>query len=70
MDKPEVHFRSHGRSCNIYAILAQVREALQKENRITDWNNLWEEVHKTYNYQDSLRVIRKTINLIDDDGKY
>ena len=70
MNKPEVHFRSHGRSGNIYAILVKVQEALKAENRITEWNNLWEEVHNTGDYKEALAVIRKTINLIDDDGKY
>lgn len=70
MTKPEIHFRSHGKSGNIYVILAKVRDALQRQSRITEWNNLWEEVHNTGSYTEALQTIRKKINLIDDDGRY
>ena len=70
MNKPEIHFRSHSQSGNIFYILGLVRNALQKQHRITDYNNLRDQVFTTGSYKESLEVIRKTVTLIDDDGKY
>lgn len=70
MKKPEIHFRSHSQSGNIFFILGMVRNALQKQRRITDYNNLRDKVFTTGSYKEALAVIRETVTLIDDDGKY
>lgn len=69
MTKPEIHFRSMHESGNIFFILAKVREVFRKQRRITEYNNLWEEVQKG-DYENALRLIREKVNLIDDDGRY
>ena len=70
MKKAEIHFRSRGPSGNVYAIIGAVREQMQKERRITDYNEMWERVHDSWSYPDALAVIREYVNLIDDDGRY
>ena len=70
MKKAEIHFRSHGPSGNVYAILGAVRVQMQKERRITDYNEMWKRVQDSWSYPDALEVIREYVNLIDDDGRY
>ena len=69
MNKPTIHFNSRGESGNIYWILAAVREALRKERRITDFNNLWERVQVSGSYTEALAIIREHVDLIDDDRR-
>ena len=52
----------------IFAILAMVRRELQKQRRITDYNNLRDRVTSSGSYEEALAIIRETVNLIDDDG--
>lgn len=65
----EIHFRSRHESGNIFAILAMVRQELRKQRRITEYNELWEQVQKG-DYENAIRLIREKVNLIDDDGIY
>ena len=69
MGKPTVHFRSRHESGNIFVILALVRREMQKQRRITDYNNLRDSVMSSHNYREALGIIREEINLIDDDGE-
>ncbi len=69
MEKPTIHFRSRHESGNIFAILAMVRQELRKQRRITEYNELWEQVQKG-DYENAIRLIREKVNLIDDDGIY
>ena len=69
MKKATIHFRSCQASGNIYWILGAVRMQMQKERRITDYNNAWERVQKT-DYAGALRILRELVDLIDDDGRY
>lgn len=69
MKKAEIHFRSHGSSGNVYAIMGMVRQQMQKERRIMDWNNAWEQIQKT-DYAGALAIMRELVDLIDDDGRY
>lgn len=69
MKKAEIHFQSHGPSGNVYAIMGMVRQQMQKERRITDWNNAWEQIQKT-DHAGALAIMRELVNLIDDDGRY
>jgi len=65
--KAEIHFRSRHETGNIYWILGAVRMQMQKERRITDYNNAWERVQKT-DYAGALAILRELVDLIDDDG--
>lgn len=69
MKKAEIHFRSCHETGNIYWILGAVRKQMQKERRITDWNNAWERIQKT-DYDGALAIMRELVTLIDDDGRY
>ena len=42
---------------------------MQKERRITDYNNAWERVQKT-DYTGALKILRELVDLVDDDGRY
>lgn len=64
--KAEIHFGSRHASGNIFAILARVRTQMQKEHRITDWNNAWERVQHT-DYLGAMTILRELVDLIDDD---
>lgn len=69
MPKAEIHFHSRGSSGNIYWILGAVRMQMQKEHRITDYNNAWEQIQQT-DYAGALAILRELVDLIDDDGRY
>lgn len=69
MKRAEIHFRSHGPSGNVYAIMGAVRRQMQKERRIADWNDAWERIQKT-DYSGALAIMRELVELIDDDGRY
>ena len=66
-EKPIIHFRSMHESGNIFFILGMVRQEMQRQRRITEYNELWEEVQKG-DYRNALRLIREKVDLIDDDG--
>lgn len=68
MKKAEIHFSSSGPSGNIFHIMGKVRQQMQKERRITDWNNAWERIQKT-DYAGALAIMRELVTLIDDDGR-
>ena len=69
--KETIHFASRGQSGNIYYILGAIRDVLRKQNRIAEWNELYEEVNRfATSYIDALEILRKHVNLIDDDGLY
>lgn len=65
----EIHFRSRHESGNIFAILGMVRDEMRRQRRITEYNELWEQVQKG-DYENAIRLIREKVNLIDDDGIY
>jgi hypothetical protein len=67
--KAEIHFSSRHETGNIYWILGAVRMQMQKERRITDYNNAWERVQKT-DYAGALAILRELVDLVDDDGRY
>ena len=67
MEKATIHFRSRHETGNIFAVMAMVRRELQKQHRITEYNDLWEQVQKG-DYENALRLIRGKVNLVDDDG--
>lgn len=70
MTRPLVEFHSKSVEGNIYYILGQVRNALRKQRRIDDYNELWERVQRSGNYVNALAEIRKIVDLIDLDGQF
>ncbi len=68
--KPKVEFNSMGESGNIYAILARVRAVLRALRRIQDYNDLYCAVTTSGSYTEALGIIRKTVDLVDLDGKF
>ena len=68
-EKPTIHFSSRGTTGNIFWILGAVRLEMQKQRRITDYNNLRDRVTSSSSYEEALAIIREEINLIDDDGE-
>lgn len=68
-EKAAIHFASKHASGNIYWILGAVRMQMQKERRITDYNNAWERVQQT-DYAGALAILRELVDLVDDDGRY
>lgn len=65
IQKPKVEFDSKGASGNIYYILGLCSKVLRKEQRITDYNQLKDDVFESKSYQDALAIIRKVIDLVD-----
>lgn len=62
-----VHFRSRHESGNIFWILGAVRKIMQKERRITEYNDMWQAVQNSGSYEDALQIIGQHVPLIDDD---
>lgn len=70
MRKPTIHFASMKQTGNIYWIMGAVRDALRKQRRITEWNDLYQEILNSGSYAEALGKINKLVHLIDDDGVY
>ena len=70
MKRPEVHFQSRHESGNTLYILGLVRNALQKEHRITEYNDLCDAVFSAGSYEEALRLMNQHVTLIDDDEYY
>ena len=70
MKRPEVHFQSRHESGNTLYILGLVRNALQKEHSITEYNDLRDAVFSAGSYEKALRLINQHVTLIDDDEYY
>lgn len=70
MQRPEIRFSSSGPSGNIFWILGTVREALRKQRRITEYNDLRDRVTSSGSYTEALAEIRKVVDLVDEDGVY
>ena len=61
-----IHFNSRSESGNIFHILGRVRAIMQKERRITEYNDMWQEVQNSGSYEAALEIIGKHVPLIDD----
>lgn len=70
LKKMKVEFHSGNEEGNIWWILSKVREALRKQQRITDYNDLRDKVLICNTYEEALASIREKVNLVDLDGKY
>ena len=62
--RPVLFIDITGPDGNIYYIIGQVRDILRKARRITEFNELLEEIHKG-NYNQALYRIDKVVKLID-----
>lgn len=61
-----IHFNSRAESGNIFYILARVRDVMRRDRRITEYNDMWQEVQNSGSYEDALKIIGKHVALIDD----
>ena len=68
--KPVLHFQSKGPSGNIYAIMGEVKKIMVSMNEGDRFCDLWDQMLKGESYEAVLRMVRETIDLIDDDGVY
>jgi hypothetical protein len=70
MTKPTIHFHSRKESGNIFFILGLVSREMQKQRRITEYNDLRDRVTSSGSYAEALAVIREYVELIDLDGEF
>ena len=61
-----IHFNSRGSSGNIFFILGMVRVEMQKQRRITEYNDMWQEVQNSGSYEAALEIIGRHVPLMDD----
>jgi len=69
MQRPEIRFSSRGPSGNIYWLIGQVRNEMQRQRRIAEYNDMWERIQKT-DYRGALAILREAVDLVDEDGAY
>jgi hypothetical protein len=60
---------TRGAGGNIYAILGSVQRAMRKRQLITAYNDLRDDVLNSGSYDEAIKRIRQTVDLIDTDGK-
>lgn len=65
MEKPTITYDRSGPSGNIYAILGAVSQALRKQRRYTDFNILRDRVFEAGSYEEALRIIEETVDLLE-----
>ena len=65
MDRPTIYFDRSGPSGNIYAILGAVSQELRKQRRYTDFNNLRDRVFEAESYEEALRIVGETVDIIE-----
>ena len=70
MKRPTVFFQSSGESGNIFFILGLARREMQKQRRITEYNDLRDRVTSSGSYREALAIIREYVELIDLDGEF
>lgn len=60
-----VEFDRNAPNGNIYAILGAAQKAMRKQQRIADYNEMWERVQLAESYNAALRIIDEYVALID-----
>lgn len=65
MNKPIIYYDRRGPSGNIYHILGMVSQALRKQRRYTDFNNLRDRVFEVKSYDEALSILEDAVTLID-----
>ena len=64
--KDPLHFNSRAASGNIFFILGMARAVMQKQRRITEYNDMWQEVQNSGSYEAALEIIGRHVPLTDD----
>lgn len=70
MKSTPIRFYSSGESGNIYHILGLVRREMQKQRRITEYNDLRDRVTSSGSYFEALAIIREYVDLHDLDEEF
>jgi len=70
MVKAVVHFGSRRPNGNVFALLGLVKNALVRQRRIEDFNEMRDRVFLTESYNEALEVMRQYVVLVDDDGLF
>lgn len=70
MKRPIVYFTSTGATGNIFAILGATRIELQRQRRITEYNEIRDRVMNSHSYVEALAIIREVVDLVDTDRKF
>ena len=65
MERPTIYYDRRGPSGNIYAILGSVSQELRKQQRYTDFNTLRDRVFEAKSYEEALRIIEETVDLVE-----
>ena len=63
-----VEFDRDAPNGNIFAVLGAARQEMQKQQRLSDYNEMWERVQNSESYKDALRIIGEYVTLIDTTG--
>ena len=63
-----VEFDRDAPNGNIFAVLGAARQEMQKQQRLSDYNEMWERVQNSESYNDALRIIGEYVTLIDTTG--
>lgn len=66
MSKPIVKFNRQNETGNIFYILSKVRVELQKQRRINDFNELWDRLQPSKNYNEALKIIKEYVELEEE----
>ncbi len=66
-EKQVVYFHSRGPTGNVHWILGAVRQVMQKERRIVEFNDMCEAVQNCGDYEEALCEIGKHVILADRD---
>lgn len=61
--KPVIEYDPHGHSGNIYWILGEVSKVMQKQRRITAFNELRDRVFASHSYEEALEIIGEEVTL-------
>lgn len=69
MKKPQITIKSNGEQGNIFLILALASNALRRQYRISDYNELRDRVYDCNNYREALAITREYVEIIDIDNQ-
>lgn len=63
--KPTIIYDSSGPQGNIFWILGAAKNALRKQRRINEYNELWERVQSSHSYTEALSILSERVDLVD-----
>ncbi len=69
MKKPIIKINSDGEQGNIFYILALASNALRRQYRIADYNELRDRVYNSKNYKEALAIVREYVEIVDIDNQ-